>query len=321
MRLLVTGALGHIGSRLLQELPQLMPGTEVVGVDDLSSQRYASLFHLPSDLSIEFHEQDILEARLEELIDGCDAVVHLAALTDAANSHEHADAVERTNFHGTIRVAEACRAVGAPLVFPSTTSVYGSQASVVDEDCPPEELKPQSPYAVSKLRGEEALRELGMRGLRHVTLRLGTIFGPSPGMRFHTAVNKFIWQAVLGRPLTVWRTALDQMRPYLAVEDACAALCHVVHRGEYGGELFNVVTTNATVREITDLVRAAVGRADIELVDSAIMNQLSYEVRGDRFAATGFRCSGNLEAGISATVALLEGLRLRELRGSRESTS
>ena len=55
------------------------------------------------------------------------------------------------------------------------------------------------------------------KGLKGVSCRFGTIFGASPGMRFHTAVNKFCWQAVMGQPITVWSTAYDQKRPYLEV--------------------------------------------------------------------------------------------------------
>ena len=65
-----------------------------------------------------------------------------------------------------------------------------------------------------------------------MVLRLGTIFGPSPGMRFHTAVNKFIFYAVTGRPLTVWSDAVALVRPYLALEDAVAAIEFILDRPE-----------------------------------------------------------------------------------------
>ena len=63
-------------------------------------------------------------------------------------------------------------------------------------------------------------------GLRFITCRFGTIFGTSIGMRFHTAVNKFCWQAVIGQPITVWRTALHQYRPYLDLKDAVKAIVY-----------------------------------------------------------------------------------------------
>src|SRR3972149_9285769 len=92
--------------------------------------------------------------------------------------------VEQVNFEGTKRVALACMGSGSCLIFPSTTSVYGSQEEKVDEECPLIDLKPQSPYAESKLMAEQWLEAIGEReGLRYVICRLGTIFGTSPGMR------------------------------------------------------------------------------------------------------------------------------------------
>ena len=57
------------------------------------------------------------------------------------------------------------------------------------------------------------------RSFKYITLRFGTIVGPSPGMRFHTAANKFCMQAFLDRPFAIWKTALFQYRPYLSIRD------------------------------------------------------------------------------------------------------
>jgi len=303
MKIVVTGALGHIGSRLIRELP----GHDLILLDDLSTQRYASLFHLPDTSRFHFHEVDVRTVALEPFFEGADAVVHLAALTDAASSFDRAEQVEEVNFRATVRVAEACAAAGAPLVFLSTTSVYGTQNEVVDEDCAESELQPQSPYAVSKLRAERALAEIA--GLRFVTCRFGTIFGISPGMRFHTAVNKFIWQACQGLPITVWRSALDQKRPYLDLGDGVRAIRFILERNLFDNRVYNVLTLNATVREIVDAIRELVPDLCIELVESRIMNQLSYTVSDARFRALGFEVLGELKSGVAETVALLRNIR------------
>src|SRR5688572_6252 len=192
MRIVITGALGHIGSRLIRDLPSAFPGAEIVMLDDLSTQRYSSLFNLPANATFSFLEANVLTADLPSIFAEADVVVHLAAITDAANSFEMKDRVELVNLEGTEKVARACVKAGCALIFPSTTSVYGTQAEIVDEDCSIDELKPQSPYADSKLKAEQLLQRLGeSEGLRFVTCRFGTIFGVSPGMRFHTAINKF----------------------------------------------------------------------------------------------------------------------------------
>ena len=301
-KIVITGALGHIGSAFIHSLK---PGEydEVVLIDDMSAQRYCSLFNLPRGVNFRFVEADVDKADLKQLFEGSDVVIHLAAVTDAAGSFGKADDVERMNYGVTRKVAEACTAVGAKLIFPSTTSVYGVQEGLVDEDCPITQLKPQSPYAAAKLKSEQFLA--ATNSLKFVTIRMGTIFGPSPGMRFHTAVNKFIWQACVRQPLTVWRTALDQKRPYLAVLDAVRALRFLIDRDLFDRGVYNIITLNTTVGDIVDKIRNCVTGVEVKLVDSPIMNQLSYEVLSDRIRGVGLEFRGDLAADIAATVDLL----------------
>ena len=309
MKLLITGALGHIGSRIIHSLN---PGEfdKIVLMDNLSTQRYPSLFNLPQGVPFSFVQDDIRTADLNSYFSDVDVVIHLAAITDAAGSFDAQDAVEQVNFQGTERVARACEASGSRLIFLSTTSVYGVQDGEVDEDCPIDQLQPQSPYAESKLKSEQLLQEMGQNEqLRFIMCRFGTIFGTSPGMRFHTAVNKFCWQAVMGQPITVWRTALDQKRPYLDLGDAVAALKLIINLDLFDGGLYNVVTANATVRNIVDAISSHVPAVTIEYVDSPIMNQLSYTVKNNRFADLGFKFEGSIDQGISDTISLLRSHR------------
>ena len=308
MKLVITGALGHIGSRLIRSLP---PGrfAEVVLIDDLSTQRYSSLFDLPGSTPMRFVEADVCVADLEWEFAGADAVIHLAAITDATQSFAQRDRVEEVNVRGTERVARACAATGARMVFLSTTSVYGSQERVVDEECGESELRPQSPYADSKLKGERLLAALGHSdNLQYVTLRFGTIFGTSPGMRFHTAINKFVWQACTGQPISIWATAQHQVRPYLDLGDAVRALWFVVERNLFDRRIYNVVTANASVDAIVTILRRFVPGVETTLVASPIMNQLSYEVSTERFSRLGFAHTGSLEDGIQRTVAQFRAL-------------
>jgi UDP-glucose 4-epimerase len=309
-KIVVTGALGHIGSRLIRQLPDEFRDAEILLLDDLSTQRYCSLFDLPATGKFEFVEADIINADLAPFFEGARAVIHLAAITNAAGSFEIAEKVEMVNFKGTERVAHACVKAKAPLMFLSTTSVYGTLSDVVDEACSAADLQPQSPYAESKLKSEQLLQELAAKeDLRHVVLRLGTIFGTSIGMRFHTAINKFCWQAVTGQPITVWRTALEQKRPYLDLTDCVSAIQFVLQRDLFDGRIYNVLTLNATVREIIELISKHVAGVKVEYVDTRIMNQLSYTVLNDRFKALGFEFRGNLPQGIADTIALLGGVQ------------
>ena len=305
MRIIVTGALGHIGSRLIRQISTAFPDAEIVLIDNLVTQRYCSLFNLPAHGNYRFIEADVLDMDLNAIVGGGDVVVQLAALTDAAGSFSNKEQVERVNYNATVKVAQACVATGCAMIHLSSTSVYGTQEEVVDEQCSDEELQPQSPYAQTKLKEERFLQSLAeSEGLRFITCRFGTICGVSEGMRFHTAVNKFCFQAVMGQPLTVWRTALHQKRPYLTLDDAIEAFTFIIKNDMFGGEIYNVLTANLTVNDIITAIKQYVSHLDIEYVDTEIMNQLSYEVLNQRFIEKGFKFTGSIKKSIQETVNL-----------------
>src|SRR5262249_26017718 len=155
MKIVVTGALGHIGSALIRQLPFDFPEVEIVMIDSMMTQRYSSLFDLPVVGRYRFIEADVRTIDLKVLFEGADVIVHLAAITDAAGTFDRAAELEANNFDATARVAAACRGAGARLIHLSSTSVYGTQNALVSEDCANEELKPQSPYAETKLKEED----------------------------------------------------------------------------------------------------------------------------------------------------------------------
>jgi UDP-glucose 4-epimerase len=305
-KIVVTGALGHIGSYLIRDLAYQFPGAHILLIDNMMTQRFASLFNLPDIGKYRFIDGDVTKMDLLPCFEGAHTVIHLAAITDAAGSFDRAAELEENNFLSTLRVANACVNVGARLIALSSTSVYGTQADVVSENCLPEELKPQSPYATTKLKEERILAKLSLeKGLKFISCRFGTIFGPSIGMRFHTAVNKFCWQASMGLPITVWRTAFDQKRPYLDLTDASRAIAFIIRKDLFDGRIYNVLTLNATVRQIVDSIREFVPELQVSFVDSKIMNQLSYEVSCERFLSEGFTFAGDLRRGVGESINLI----------------
>jgi len=311
MKIVVTGALGHIGSKLIRTLSEHFPGAEIILIDNLLTQRYCSLFHLPETARYLFLEADVLHDDLGPFIADATVVIHLAAITTPSSSYKNKDEVEEVNRVGTERVARVCSQLGVPLIFLSTTSVYDLQEGIVDEEVSLEKLHPASPYSQSKLCSEKMLQRFSAtNGLRYTVLRLGTIFGVSPGMRFHTAVNKFVWQACNRVHLSVWRTALYQQRPYLDLNDAVRAMCFIIKEKCYQNKLYNVVTLSTTVAEIIRTVSNYINDLQIEMVDDVRMNDLSYSVQCNKIESMGFVFNGNLDAAVKDTVGLLRGLDL-----------
>lgn len=307
-KILVTGGLGHIGSRLIRVLPEMLGETEIIIYDNLLTQRYCSLFDLPDKAKYKFVNGDILKNHLEEDFFGADVVVHLAAITQATESIYQPDAVEKVNYEGTIKVADACLKLQIPIFFPSSTSVYGSYNSLVDEETEVSIFNAQTPYAETKVAGEQYLAKLGKEGLRYTVIRFGTIFGISPGIRFHTAVNKFTWQACVGEPISVWETAYHQRRPYLDIEDAVKGISFIIKNNLFHNEIYNLVTLNATVADIISEIKKNVPDAKIAFVKSDAMNNLSYDVLCSKIEELGFTCNGALQRGVYDTVNMLRGV-------------
>ena len=133
--IVVTGALGHIGSRLIRDLAVAWPGTEIVMLDNLATERYASLYNLPAACRYEFVEGDVLTADLIGVFAGADAVVHLAALTNSARAGSSRVGWNASTWMAPSGSRARARRWASGCCFPSTTSVYGVPHGVVTEDC------------------------------------------------------------------------------------------------------------------------------------------------------------------------------------------
>ena len=169
-------------------------------------------------------------------------------------------------------------------------------------------LNPQSPYAECKLKEEKyILSEAKKNNMKFVILRLGTIYGVSPGMRFHTAVNKFCYQAAFNQPLTVWKTALNQKRPYLDLNDAIKCIKFIIYKNLFNNNIFNVITNNIDLKVLLSIINKY-KKIKIKLVSNTIMNQLSYKASDKKIFDCGFRSKGNLNLQIKKTLDLFKGL-------------
>lgn len=304
MKFVITGALGHIGSKLIRVF--LKQKTKIVAIDNFSTSRYCSLFNFRKRSNFKFYENDVKKVNLLKILKKNDILIHLAAITDAASSFGKEKEITENNFGTLKKVAQCCLKSKAKLIHLSSTSVYGTQKKIVDEKCKNSDLAPQSPYAACKLKEEIYLQKMQKKGLKFTTLRFGTIIGVSPGMRFHTAVNKFCIQAVLGQKVTVWKTALFQKRPYLLLNDAIRAILFIIKNNLFNCEIYNIVSENLTVFDILKIIKNKIPKLQCKFVANQIMNQLSYEVSSEKIMKKGFKFRNNLKLEINKTICLLQ---------------
>ena len=292
-RILITGGLGHIGSKLIRELGDC----ELVINDDLSTQRFCSLFNIGRDFI--FWDKSFFDIATKDL-EQFDAIIHLAAKTDAASSMKDKDLTLDTNVIKTKDFIHKAETAGVKLfIFPSSTSVYGKGQAVMYEH--EDNTDPQSVYAESKIDVEKVLKESSMP---HIVFRFGTIFGTSPGMRFHTAINKFCYQVSFNQPLTIWKENFNQQRPYLGINDAIQAINMALDEKLPINEIYNVLSCNTVLSEIVDTIQKY-KKVNINFVDTPLLNQHSYIVNEDKIKKYGFLSSDNLNDAISGTLGLL----------------
>ncbi len=301
MNIVITGSLGHIGTYLLFNSHKLKKIKKIYAIDKID-EKMLVLLNLTLKRKVFFINQDLSKKKINLKNENIDFVIHLASTTNAAASLNNKKDVYKNNLSCFKNVINFCKKRKAKLIHISSTSVYGSQELYVDEEC--KELKPQSPYAEVKIKEEKILKKINTR-LKYVSLRFGTIVGPSAGMRFHTAVNKFCMQAYLDEPLHVWRTALNQFRPYLSIRDAFKALSFFLMKKNINNQLYNIVSENLTVKQIIKKIQKH-KKTKIKLVNEKIMNQLSYKTKSVKVQKMGLKLDSKLQEDINMTFKLLK---------------
>jgi len=295
--ILITGGLGHIGSKLIKELPLEY---NITVVDNLLTQRFCSLFDVGRP--IKFMDKCISDLTIKDL-EPIDVVIHLAAITDAAGSFENINQTENINLTLTSIFIDLCDKANCKFIFPSSTSVYGAAVDVVYEDND-DFLNPQSPYATTKIDVEKKLKTYKNN---YLILRFGTIFGLSSGMRFHTAINRFCYDASLGNPLKVWVENYNQYRPYLGLNDAIDSISFFLKNPSWN-TTYNVLTGNYMLSDIVSSLRSLVD-VEVDMVTTPLLNQFSYEVSDTKIKSLGWGPKDSLITEITNTLNQFKDLR------------
>ena len=304
MSLLITGACGHIGSYLAENIHKIKKIKKTILVDNLESNRFCSLFELNKKNKLKFYLRNIEKENSLNDFKNIKYVIHCASMTNAEKSFGKEDLMYKNNIDCLKTVIKFCKKNKAKLFHLSSTSVYGKQANIVDENCEEEYLKPQSPYADIKLIEEKMLKKESPN-LIFNTFRFGTIAGVSKGIRFHTAVNKFCLNAAINEDIQVYKTALNQFRPYLSLSDALKSFQFCIEKDFFQNDIFNILSGNFTVNQILRMIKKYKKKIKVKLVNAEIMNQLSYHVSKEKIEKEGLHLNHNIENDIKNTLKLL----------------
>jgi UDP-glucose 4-epimerase len=300
LRVLVTGGCGYIGSALVPQLLDDDRVGEVVVFDSLASGSPANLGGAVTD-DLSFRRGDVREyGDVESATRGVDAVVHLAAITGAASTHDRREETLAVNRDGTENVLTAAGKFGVDtIVLASSCNNYGRAATTdIDEET---EQNPLNPYAESKVAAENVLEDAVEKyGINGTAVRMSTNYGWAPGIRFNLVVNHFVFRGLTGRPLTVYGDG-SNWRPFIHVEDAARAYAEAALEPDAWPQLtYNVGSTeeNYRIAEIAEVVSEELDRdIDITYLEDQHPGP-SYHVNFDRLSETGFEPEWTLREGV-----------------------
>ncbi len=275
-KILVTGAGGFIGSRLVESLVES-------GVDVRAFTRYTSradiglLRFLPQPIlnQVEILSGDLRDPdAVEQAAHGIDLIFHLGALISIPYSYLHPVEVTQTNILGTLNVLQACRKSGCRLVHTSSSEVYGTALRVpIDETHP---LQGQSPYSASKI-GADSLVESYYRsfGVQAVTVRPFNTYGPGQSAR---AVIPTIISQALTRD-TIHLGNLDTKRDFTYLDDTVEGFLKAAIADSVIGETINLGTgTEISIGELEKRIITLVGRQVNVVIDETRLRPEKSEV-------------------------------------------
>jgi nucleoside-diphosphate-sugar epimerase len=306
MLTLVTGGAGYLGSVLCELL--LRSGHQVRALDSLMHGGRA-LLPLAGREGFEFQRGDVRDAdALERALVGVDAVVHLAAIVGDPACAKEPELARAVNLDASLALFAAAREAGAQrFAFASTCSNYGRMVDTSVLATEDHELRPVSLYAETKVGVEKTL--LSAPGpISATVLRLSTLYGLSPRMRFDLTVNEFVKELVVHRKLVVFGEQF--WRPYVHVRDAARAFQTVLEAPaeRVAGQVFNVGDTSENYRkaDLLELMARRIPDADVQRVHKT-EDPRDYRVSFERIRERlGFRVSRRVPDGIEEIATALE---------------
>ncbi|MEZ5728860.1 MAG: NAD-dependent epimerase/dehydratase family protein [Burkholderiaceae bacterium] len=313
MKLFVTGVEGYIGSLLAPLL--IERGHEVVGLDT-GYYRDGWLYSEPSKMArfptiLDKDLRKITEADLE----GCDAVLHLAELSNDPLGQNKPEVTHEINHRGSVNLAAKAKAMGIErFVYTSSCSVYGLGSGEFLSESDP--VNPQTAYAECKVLVERDVGKMAADDFSPVFLRNATAYGASPRLRFDIVLNNLAGHAWTTKKIAMTSDGTP-WRPLVHVLDICKAIVCAAEapRDAIHNQVFNVGHSedNYRVREIAEIVGEEFTGCEVTIGTSAGDNR-SYRVNCDKIHTRlpGFSCDWNARKGAAQLRDLFERVEMDE---------
>lgn len=276
MRIVVTGHQGYVGPVFAKHVAGECPNWELTGID-------AGFFRGqlagadPSSLFVREIQADVRDLP-KSVLEGCDAVIQLAAVSNDPMGKEFEDATYDINASAAVRMAKMCREARiGHYVYASSCSMYGAGSDAPRAEL--DELNPLTAYARAKVEAEEQLRPLADDDFRVTCLRFATACGASPRLRLDLVLNDFVASAIQTGRIEVLSDGTP-WRPLIHTEDMARAIQWALER-EGAPFLAINVGSNAWTWQIGDLARDVadiLGDVDVSINAEAQRDLRSYRV-------------------------------------------
>ena len=302
-RVLVTGGAGYVGAVLV---PKLLERGYLVRVLDLYLYGDDVLRAAAGNPSLEQIKSDIRDRPLlERVMPGCDAVVHLACISNDPSFELNPELGKSINYDAFFDLVAVAKDSGVKrFIYASSSSVYGVKSEDnVTEVLP---LEPLTDYSKYKALCEEVLLKVQSAGFTTVVVRPATVCGYSPRLRLDLTVNILTNYAVNNGRITVFGG--NQKRPNIQIDDMAAVYLRLLEAPDHqvAGKIFNAGYQNYTVLELAEMIRSVVGRST-EIVTTPSDDNRSYHISSEKIRRDlGFEPAHTIE---DAVHGLLDGFR------------